>query len=182
MERGTKKTRIIGLAYIAMLPLLALLITFVPLKSNAVVELPFLETTPYSRILAFGGFPDCASACPLSLSTLRQTYLEYQKTTAKDDLGIIFVNIRRDMPQELSRTYIKSFHKDFEAYSAKSSDTKEFYTSLALKTFDANEEIKSHNGFIYLFEASDNRWQLEQVFKNDVNKKTLLDHLINHPV
>lgn len=81
MERGARKTRITGLAYIAMLPVLALLITFIPLKSNAIVELPFLENSPYKRVLAFGGFPDCVTACPVSLTTLRQTYLNYQQSS-----------------------------------------------------------------------------------------------------
>ena len=172
------KTRRIGLAYLTMLPLLGLLITFIPLKSNAVVELPFLENTSYSRVLAFGGFPDCATACPTSLATLQLTYRDYKQATNRKDLGIIFVNIRRDMPNDVSRSYIKSFHNDFESYSTKSSDTKTLYTSLALETFSADEEIKRHKGFIYLFKQSENQWQIERVFNNDVDKQTLLKHLI----
>ena len=182
MSEDSRKTRNVGLTYIALLPALAILITFIPLKSNAVVELPFLQNVSYSRVLAFGGFPDCATACPISLTTLRHTYLDYKQATNKKDLGVIFVNIRRDTPNNLSRSYIKSFHNDFEAYSTKSDDTKALYTSLALETYSAHEEIKSHKGFIYLFKQSENQWQIERVFNNDVDKETLLDHLTSHRV
>ncbi len=182
MDRATKKTRIIGIAYMCMLPVLGILISLLPLNSNAVVELPFLDNTPHTRVFAFAGFPDCATGCPLSISTLRQTYVDYQHLTGKQDIGVIFVNIRHDMPAQISTSYIKSFHQDFEAYATKSSDTKALYTSLALKTFDASEQISQHQGFIYLFKVDNNQWHIEKVFRNNVDKQDLLDHLINHPV
>lgn len=180
MESCTKKTDLTGLVYLSLLPLLGLLISLIPMNSNAVVELPFLDNSPYTKMLAFSGFPDCATACPLSLSTLRETYIDYQETTQKHDLGVTFVNIRRDMPQSLSDSYVENFHKDFKAYSTKTGDTKTFYTSLGLKTFDVNEQINSHQGFIYLFTSSNKQWRIEKIFQNNVDKQTLLDHLSNH--
>lgn len=182
MDSSAIKTRIIGFTYLCMLPVLGLLITLAPVNSNAVVDLPFLQDSSYKRVLAFGGFPSCSTGCPISINTLRQTYIDYQKLTDKQDIGIVFVNIRRDMPQQISTQYIKSFHPDFVAYSAQNNDSKKLYTSLALKTFSSTEEISQHQGFIYLFKTSNNQWQLEKVFNNDVDTKTLLSHLVNHPV
>lgn len=179
---GKHKTNKIGMLYIGLLPLLGIFITSIPINSNAVVNLPFLENTPYSRILVFGGFPDCSTACPLSLSTLRETYLEYQNETNKSDVGVIFVNIRHNAPDALSDQYIKSFHPDFESYSTKSSDSKSLYTSLALKTFKNDEKITHHKGAIYLFKASNDQWHLENIFQNNVQKETLIKYLVSNPV
>ena len=177
MDRGKIKTSIVGVAYISMLPIFALFITSIPLNSNTKVNLQFLNDTQHDKVLMFGGFPECSLSCPTSLSTLRQTYIEYLKSSNKNDLGVIFVNIRRDTPQAVSQSYVSSFHPDFDAYSTTTEDTKNLYTSLGLQTFPQDSQNINHQGRIYFFHNSDKHWRIKKVFNSDVEKQTLLKQL-----
>jgi len=173
-----KNIRLIGLAYIAILPLLAFMLSLIPLKTNAAVDLPFLNDIQAKRVLAFGGFPDCSSACPLSLSTLQQAYIQYKEHLDKDDLQVVFVNIKLNTPSEISRKYAQSFHPDFKGYSSKADDASSLYKILSLSTFSNIEDYSQHKGLIYLFESENLEWRMTRVFDNNIDKQQLLNYLL----
>jgi cytochrome oxidase Cu insertion factor (SCO1/SenC/PrrC family) len=173
-----KSIRLLGLAYIAIIPALAFMLSLIPLKTNAAVELPFLAGIQAQRVLAFGGFPDCSSACPISLSTLQQTYIHYKEDLNKDDLRVIFVNIKLNTPDEITRKYAQSFHPDFKGYSSKSDDTSSLYKTLSLKTFSNQQDYSAHSGMIYLFENINQQWKMTRVFNSNIEQQKLLSHLL----
>ncbi len=173
-----EKTKVLGLTYIAIIPALAFLLSLIPLRTNAAVELPFLSNIQAERVLAFGGFPDCSTACPLSLSTLQQTYIHYKEHIDKDDLRVVFVNIKLDTPPEITRKYAQSFHQEFKGYSTKSTDTSSLYKTLSLKTFSHKQDDFSHTGLIYLFENVNQQWRMTRVFDSNVDQEKLLNHLV----
>jgi cytochrome oxidase Cu insertion factor (SCO1/SenC/PrrC family) len=173
-----EKTTVLGLAYIAIIPALAFLLSLIPLRTNAAVELPFLSDIQAERVLAFAGFPDCSTACPLSLSTLQQTYIHYKEHIDKNDLRVVFVNIKLDTPPEITRKYAQSFHQDFNGYSTKPTDSSSLYKTLSLKTFSNTQDNSAHAGLIYLFENVNQQWRMTRVFDNNVDQQQLLSHLL----
>ncbi|MFK7795088.1 MAG: SCO family protein [Gammaproteobacteria bacterium] len=175
---ASKKTTLLGLVYIAIIPALVFLLSSIPLTSTAAVELPFLSNIKAQRVLAFGGFPDCSTACPISLSTLQQTYIHYKEQTNKNDLRVIFVNIKLDTPAEITRKYAQSFHPDFQGYSSKSADTSSLYKTLSLKTFSSNQNGSAHAGLIYLFENTNQEWRMTRVFDSSVDQQKILSQLL----
>ena len=182
MEDHTKTTnnlKKIGLGYIAITPVLALVLSLIPLHTNATVDLPFLENNQASQVLMFGGFPNCGSTCPLSLTTLQQTYTRYLTESNKNDLQVIFVNINLDTPKDITLKYAQSFHQDFLGYSVKPEDTSSLYKTLSLKTFSNEQDYSSHKGFIYLFKVKNGKWKMARVFNSDVDQKILLENLIS---
>lgn len=182
MDNHTKKKNKIsklGLSYIAFIPVLALVLSLIPLRTNATVDLPFLKNNQASQVLMFGGFPDCGSTCPLSLTTLQQTYMSYSKDGKKNDLQVVFVNIKLNTPEEITLKYAQSFHQDFLGYSVKAEDASSLYKNLSLKTFFNEQDYSSHKGFIYLFKIKNAKWKMARVFNSDVDQQELLKHLIS---
>lgn len=168
----------IGILLVAAIPLLAIVLTFIPLSSNASIELPFLEHTQAKKVLVFGGFPSCGSTCPISLAKLQQTYDNYTKLSGKNDLKVIFVNIQLDTPTEISEAYAKSFHQDFESYSVPSKEAEHLYKSISMQTFPNNQSQPGHNGYIYLFSSIDHEWKLNRIFNTKVTQEKLLKQLL----
>ena len=175
---NSKHTHIIGISLMALLPAIALLIPAIPLRGNTVMELPFLDSNKKGKVLVFGGFPECSSICPTSLSEIQQAYKQYKEITNKNDLRILFLNIKLDTPEAITRAYAKSFHDDFEGYSLRSSQASHLYKTLALKTFTSETTSASHKGFIYLFTTSDNQSRLERVFNYDTKQEQIIKHLL----
>jgi|TARA_B110000238_G_C16112439_1_gene433298 cytochrome oxidase Cu insertion factor (SCO1/SenC/PrrC family) len=173
-----KNIRLLGLAYVAIIPALAFMLSLIPLKTNAAVELPFLADIQVQRVLVFGGFPDCSSVCPISLSTLKQTYIHYKDDLNKDDLRVVFVNIKLNTPDEITQKYAQSFHPDFKGYSSKTNDTSPLYKTLSLKTFSNKQDYSAHSGIIYLFENKNHQWRMTRVFDSNVEQQKLLSHLL----
>ncbi len=169
----------VGLAYIAIIPVLAVVLSLIPLHTYATVNLPFLENNQARQVLMFGGFPNCGSTCPLSLTTLQQTYTRYIKDNNKNDLQVVFVNIKLDTPNDITLKYAQSFHQDFLGYSVKPEDVSSLYKTLSLKTFSNEQDYSSHKGFIYLFKIKNGKWKMARVFNSDVAQKKLLKHLIS---
>lgn len=170
----------IGLLWVSAIPLLAIILTFIPLSSNANVELPFLENNHASKVLVFGGFPSCSSACPISLLTLQKTYDEYTDISGEKDLQVIFVNVQLDTAEEITDAYAKSFHQDFTSYSVPTSQANYLYQTLSMKTFTSQQQASAHSGFIYLFSSLNNEWKLKKVFNAEVTKKKLLKQLLKN--
>ena len=173
-----KNINLLGLAYLAIIPVLAFVLSLIPLKTNAAVDLPFLTNTQAERVLAFGGFPDCGTTCSLSLVTLQKTYVDYNEHIEKDDLRVVFVNIKLNTPAEITRKYAQSFHPDFDGYSTKSDDASSLYKTLSLKTFSSKKDYTEHTGLIYLFENVNQQWRMTRVFDSNVDQQRLLNHLL----
>ena len=170
---------IIGLVFIACVPLLMLLLTILPMSSNKVVNLPFLDKNFYGKVVMFSGYPSCKSICPNSMAELQQVYTQYQAITGKNDLQIVFANIELDSPHEISQTYAKGFNEEFKAYSIQSSQAQEMYRSLALKTYSPQDSNKYHNGSFYVFISTNGKWKIKRIFNNDTNKEVLLKYLLD---
>lgn len=173
-----KKINLLGLVYIAAIPVLAFTLSLIPLNTSAAINLPFLTHTSTDRVLAFGGFPDCGSTCPLSLSTLQQTYVNYKKSIPKNDLSVVFLNIKLNTPEEITQQYAKSFHKEFNGYSTMPADASALYKTLSLKTFTSKQDYSAHQGLIYLFENIDQQWRMTKVFDSNIGEQKLLNHLL----
>lgn len=173
-----KNTTLLGLAYIAFIPALAFMLSLIPLKTNAAVDLPFLSNIQVQRVLAFGGFPDCSSTCPISLSTLQQTYIHYKEYITKEDLQVVFVNIKLNTPHEITHKYAQSFHQDFTGYSTHSDEASFLYKTLSLKTFSNEQDYSQHSGLIYLFENVNQQWRMTRVFDSNIDQQKLLSHLL----
>ena len=171
--------RFTGLILVALIPALMLLLPLIPMSSNKVVNLPFLQERPTGKILVFGGFPSCSSVCPIQLSTLQQTYINYRNHSSANDLQVLFLNIELDTPDTITRAYAKSFHQDFDGYSIKTRDALQLRKTLALQTFASGETIPNHNGYIYLFASEGSQWKMERIFNNNTNQQQLLRHLLN---
>jgi len=171
----------IGIILIAAIPLLAIVLTFIPMSSNANIELPFLEQSEANKVLVFGGFPSCSSACPISLSKLQKAYEDYIRISGKNDLQVIFVNIQLDTPKEVSEAYAKSFHQDFSSYSVPSSQAAYFYKSISMQTFSDENVRPDHKGFIYLFSSASQQWKLKRIFNSEVTQENLLKQLLKQP-
>lgn len=171
----------VGILLVAAIPLLAIVLTFIPLSSNANVELPFLEQSHANKVLVFGGFPSCSSVCPTSLTTLQQTYDDYIQVSGKNDLQVIFVNIQLDTPIDISESYAKSFHPDFAGYSVTSKQSEKLYKTISMQTFSREKKLAGHTGFIYFFSSSNNQWKLKRVFNNEVTQENLLKQLLKQP-
>ncbi len=173
-----KNVSLLGLAYIAAIPILAFALTFIPFKTNADINLPFLANAKTDRVLAFGGFPGCGSTCPLSLSTLQQTYINYKNHITENDLSVVFLNIKLNASPEITHKYAQSFHQDFNGYSTKPADASALYKKLSLKTFSSEKNYSGHQGLIYLFENIDQQWKMTRVFDSNIDEKILLNHLL----
>ncbi|MFK8028160.1 MAG: SCO family protein [Gammaproteobacteria bacterium] len=173
-----KNVSLFGLAYIAAIPVLAFALSFIPLKTNAAINLPFLANAQTERVLAFGGFPGCGSICPLSLSTLQQTYIDYKSHITENDLSVVFLNIKLNSSPEITNQYAQSFHQEFNGYSTIPADASALYKKLSLKTFSSEQDYSAHQGLIYLFEKIDQQWRMTSVFDGNINQQDLLNYLL----
>ena len=177
IENSTR--RILGLLLVALIPVVALLLPLIPMNSNKVVDFPFLKERPAGKLLVFSGFPSCGSVCPAQLTTLQQTYIQYQNLSHANDLQVLFLNIELDTPETITRAYAKSFHQDFDGYSIKSNDASQLHKQLALRTFAVGETVTTHSGYIYLFASTGTKWKMQRVFNSDTDQNQLLRHLLN---
>lgn len=78
-----KNINLLGLAYIAIIPVLAFMLSLIPLNTNTTVDLPFLADMHAQQVLAFGEFPDCSTSCPIGLSTLQKIYIHYKELSKR---------------------------------------------------------------------------------------------------
>lgn len=181
-ERPLLYTHCAGSAFIVLSLLLIFALPMIPLKSNAVVDVPFLPANMAGKALVFAGFPGCNAVCPISMGLLRQVYTGYQKQSQTSDLHVVFINIELNTPDDITRDYAKSFHTDFDGYSIRSNEAKAIYRDLSLSTANEGTDVSNHDGRIFLFTSNGADWRLKRVFFTNSDPSEMLDYLLNNPV
>ena len=151
-----------------------------PMQSQKTVSLPWLDKIPGEHVFVFGGYPGCASTCPIALNTLREVYVNYQTQGMTNDLSVVFTNILQNSSDALSNQYAQSFHRDFIGIVIKPEQMDDYKRSLSMQTFQAINDITHHSGYIYYLHNEDSQWKLKQVFASDVNHSHLLGVLNKH--
>ena len=141
------------------------LMTLLPSSSKADIDLPFLNTTQKSLVLAFAGFPGCSTTCPISLNVLGDVYRNFNSEGNGMKMGITFINIKLDTPHDITDSYAKSYHREFSSYSVNSKEAYGIYKALSLQTFKNAKDSTHHTGYIYMFVKELDRWRIQHVYR-----------------
>lgn len=164
-DAGRWRQHLLGLVLLALVPGYFLVLPLLPSTSAAPpVELPFLEGRSEDHILAYFGYPGCSDICPMSLRRLSSTrkHLIEQGHTA--EVGILFVNVQLDTPDEVTLAYAKAHDPAFTGYSLRGKDRKALYNALSAKGYADGDDPASHTGFIYWFNREGQDWYLNRIF------------------
>ncbi len=152
------------------------LLTLLPTRGSAGIQLPFLEEFESSTVVAFAGFSGCSSVCPTSLALMSEAYRDLDPR-ARERVGLLFINILRNDPRGLEDKYAQAFHPDFLTYTVDSQEADTIYDTLSLESFDQPQRASSHTGFIYVFGREQNTWRIERVFRRTPSGTQLLSIL-----
>jgi len=158
---------------ISLLGLMALL----PSRSDSHIDLPFLNTSQKSVVLAFAGFPGCDTICPVSLSVLSDVYRTLNSENSSMKVEVMFINIQLDTPDVITNAYAKSYHPNFSSYSVKSKEVYGIYKALSLRTFEKTQDPYSHTGYIYVFARSLDKWNIEHVYQQIPSSTKIISDL-----
>lgn len=173
-DRLTARDHIAGalllILSISTLGLLALL----PSRGDAGIQLPFLEDASSPVVVAFAGFPGCGTVCPRGLSVLDALHDSVHEGPSQR-LDILFINIQQYTPSAVTAAYASSFNPEFSSYTVTPGDAKLVYDALSLRSFDNEEPIVSHSGFIYVFVQESGLWRIEHVYRNIPPPRQLVD-------
>lgn len=148
-----------------------------PSRSVDVIDVPFLELTDDPIIVAFAGFPECGTVCPVSLALLREVYQQVAVEKGLS-LGVKFINIELNTPQNISEQYAKSFHPRFQAYSVRSQDAENLYKHLAIRTFDDRKGAADHSGYIFVFALDEDGWRVQRVFRRTPSVEEVVAQIV----
>lgn len=140
------------------------LITLLPSRGNAGIQLPFLEDVSSTVVVAFAGFPGCSTVCPRGLSVLDAFYDAVPADHARG-LDVLFINIQKYTPPAITAAYASSFNRNFLSYTVLPEDVKLIHDSLNLRSFDNGDSALSHSGFIYVFIRESGLWRIEHVYR-----------------
>lgn len=155
------------------------LLTFLPSRSAETIDLPFLNASQKSVVLAFAGFPGCSNSCPISLNILSDVYRDFNSESDRIKAEVMFVNIQLDFPDEATDAYAKSYHPEFSSYTVKSKEAYDIYKSLSLRTFESGQNADRHTGYIYMFVKTLNKWNIERVYQQTPSSKKIISDLKN---
>lgn len=177
-DRLTARDHIAGVLLLILSVSTLGLLALLPSRGDAGIQLPFLEDTPAPIVVAFAGFPGCGTVCPRGLSVLDALYDGVHEERA-GQLDILFINIQQYTPPAVTSAYASSFNPEFLSYTVTPEDATLVYDSLSLRSFDNEESIVSHSGFVYVFVEESGLWRIEHVYRKiptpnqlvkDVNK------------
>lgn len=112
--------------------------------------------------LVFFGYVGCADVCTPRLYELSNIY----KNLQKDDIGVIFVNLKENIDNEIANSFAKSFNKNFIAIqpdkkelSILKDDFKVISINSILNDYDIN-----HSAFLYLIKKENNSFKIKRIF------------------
>ena len=168
------KKHLLGTALLALAPVFFLLLPLLPANSaSAPVELPFLAGRGEDHILAYLGYPGCADICPMSLKRLSDTRNQLIKAGSKADVGLLFVNVQLDTPDEVTLAYARAHDPAFTGYSLRAEDRKALYLALSARGYAEGDNPASHTGFVYWFRRDGSDWYLNRVYMELPDQKEL---------
>jgi len=153
------------------------LMALLPSRSDAHIDLPFLNTSQQSTVLAFAGFPGCDTICPVSLSILSDVYRNLNSEYNSMEVELMFINIQLDTPDEITDAYAKSYHPNFSSYSVKSKEAYDIYKALSLRTFENMQDSYPHTGYIYVFVRTLDKWNIEHVYQQTPSSRKIISDL-----
>ena len=159
------RQHLFGLFLLALVPGYFLILPLLPSTTAAPpVELPFLEGRSEYHILAYLGYPGCTDICPMSLrrlSATRQALIDEGHTA---EVGIMFVNVQLDTPDEVTLAYAKAHDPAFAGYSLHGEDRRALYSALSAKGYADGDDPASQTGFVYWFNRRGQDWYLNRIF------------------
>jgi len=175
-DRLTARDHIAGVLLLILSVSTLGLLALLPSRGDAGIQLPFLDDAPAPIVVAFAGFPGCGTVCPRGLSVLDALYDGVHEERAHK-LDILFINIQKYTPPAVTAAYASSFNPEFLSYTVTPEDATLVYDSLSLRSFDNEESMVSHSGFIYVFVQESGLWRIERVYRNIPPSSQLVDDI-----
>ena len=131
-----------------------------PLGGAKAIEAPMLDQSRHDTALVYFGFPECSTACPLTLQRLAGAYSKLQSEA--DGLDVFFVNLEPSAKPGHTRTYARGFHPDFHAIAPADQQRARLSRSFGAWLYRTGSDSEPfHNPYVYLVTRSDKNWEIQ---------------------
>lgn len=153
----------IALALIAAAAGVLAAIPHLPTRGHGGLALPFLSDTGPPVVVAFAGFPGCASICPPSLRAIGEAY-DMLSEVERGRTATLFINLQIDSSPRRAALYAQAFHPALRAYSVDADTAPVLRQQLALHSYPDAGAAAAHAGRVYLFSRQDGAWRIAHVY------------------
>jgi cytochrome oxidase Cu insertion factor (SCO1/SenC/PrrC family) len=132
-----------------------------PLGGGQAVRAPMLERTAADRAVVYFGFPECSTACPVTLGRLSEAYPALRELAG--GLGVFFVNLEPDARAEPTRSYTHAFHPDFHAVTPSDDQRARLSRTFGAWLYQTGPDREPfHNPYLYLLVRSEGGWRIHE--------------------
>jgi cytochrome oxidase Cu insertion factor (SCO1/SenC/PrrC family) len=133
------------------------------------------ELASYERLAIFFGYVDCPAICPTTMKVLAEAYRALP-AERQASLGIVFINLTKDTPQERVQAYAHGFHPKFVGLQSAADTRRQL-----LKDFGVQLNMSipvpetDHSLNVYFAERHDDQWALTRIYTKSPPNLDVLD-------
>lgn len=141
------------------------------------ITLPQKFSVSKNKVLIFFGYIGCADVCVPRLGEIADVYQQYKKQSKRNDLVVLFINLRTDQSTAQADKFAKSFNPDFNGVTPSAKELQKL-----MRLFDAHasaglrdKDKINHTPFLYYVHKDANRYDyLLNIYIKTPYDKTLI--------
>ncbi|MEL7023254.1 MAG: SCO family protein [Pseudomonadota bacterium] len=175
LENGRVRIRLhaTGIALLACALGLLAILPALPAAASRTIDLSFLDGRDAHLVVAYAGFPGCATSCPSALATMGRALGQEAPT----DIDLVFINVERHANSALTQQYAQAFHPAIEGVTLTARSSREFMRELGLQTYDSTRAALAHSNHIYVFQNRDGTWRIADVIRRAQTTRSLRERI-----
>ncbi|REL38332.1 hypothetical protein DYD21_06920 [Rhodohalobacter sp. SW132] len=154
-----------------------------PVKSTAISEFTFLESSDNEVEVLFFGFVGCASICPTSLLKLSEVLEsdEIQNTGLKAGGIFVEVDLSGKTGSREADNYSKLFSNSIRGVHPGKERLDQILKEFSARVTNNRQENRliTHTDHFYILKRHNGGWQIAEVLRNGSSREVLLNAILN---